>query len=196
MFSSMKYIKFIPILTLAWTARTNAAVIINMVESAGNVVAVSNGTINLSGLSSYGTSKWSALVWGEFVLGSTIMVSSLTATSVGGYSGIVGPASFGSGAQILASSGSGTLFGIVANKAIYVPSDYVSGTPLASTSTWNGTTIAGLGLTPGSYIWTWGSGASADSATLNIEAVPEPSNLALLALGATALVVRRKRKTA
>jgi hypothetical protein len=43
--------------------------------------------------------------------------------------------------------------------------------------------ISGLGLTPGTYTWTWGSGATADSLEVNIpsdpSAVPAPSSLTL-----------------
>jgi len=58
-------------------------------------------------------------------------------------------------------------------------------------------TFASMGLTPGSYTWSWGSGLNADSFTLNIVAtpagVPESGSTAfsmLLGLGALALLGR------
>src|SRR5262249_22787531 len=64
--------------------------------------------------------------------------------------------------------------------------------------TWNGATIASLGAIPGTYTWHWGTGANADSFTLNIiapSAAPEPASLALLAMGLAGLgmVVRTRR---
>jgi hypothetical protein len=38
-------------------------------------------------------------------------------------------------------------------------------------------------LTPGKYVYTWGSGADDDSLTVNIGEVPEPSTWAMLLLG-------------
>jgi hypothetical protein len=48
-------------------------------------------------------------------------------------------------------------------------------------------------VTPGTYVWTWGSGANADSFTLDIEAtaVPEPSGLLLFGGGLAALLLWR-----
>jgi hypothetical protein len=66
--------------------------------------------------------------------------------------------------------------------SIYVPRNYVSGRPLMSTLTWDNATFASLGVTPGTYVWKWGSGANAGSFTLRA-AVPEPARLGLLVLG-------------
>jgi hypothetical protein len=55
----------------------------------------------------------------------------------------------------------------------------------------NNSTFASLGLNPGIYTWTWGTGVHADSFTINIGgliSVPEPSSLVLLATGAVGLL--------
>jgi hypothetical protein len=78
---------------------------------------------------------------------------------------------------------------------ICVPSGYLSGTALAGTTTWDNTTITGLGLTPGTYTWTWGTGPAADSFVVNVAAVPEPASLSLAAIAAATLL-RRSRRTA
>ena len=81
-----------------------------------------------------------------------------------------------------------------------VPFEYVPGDPLSGTSVYARATFASLGVTPGTYVWTWGSGANADSLTLQIghaPAVSEPASMALLALGVAGLGVRRwRRRTA
>jgi hypothetical protein len=98
------------------------------------------------------------------------------------YSGYTGPTSFGSGGLTVASSGDGDAVSINLD-GLLLPQGYVSGDPLSDTATYPGATFASLGVTPGTYVWTWGSGADADSFTLQIgpAAAPEPSSLLLLA---------------
>lgn len=49
--------------------------------------------------------------------------------------------------------------------------------------------IASVGLTPGQYVWTWGSGPTADTYTVNV--LPAPGALALAAVAP--MVWRRRR---
>ncbi len=57
-------------------------------------------------------------------------------------------------------AGSGGLLG--------VPLAYVSGAALSSSMEFAGQTFASIGVTPGTYTWTWGSGISVDSLTVQI----------------------------
>jgi hypothetical protein len=65
---------------------------------------------------------------------------------------------------------------------LVVPQGYVSGNPLSDTSIYDNATFASLGVILGTYVWRWGTGADADSFTLNITAaaVSEPSELSQL----------------
>jgi hypothetical protein len=76
---------------------------------------------------------------------------------------------------------------------LVVPEGYVSGSQLSDTDTYFDETIAQLGLAPGIYNYTWGSGATADSLTINIGVVPEPASVAVVAIPALALLRRRRR---
>jgi PEP-CTERM motif len=72
---------------------------------------------------------------------------------------------------------------------------YVSGSSLGtSTDTWDHATFASLGVTPGIYEWTWGSGANQN---FTLAVVPEPSTWAmmLLGFGGLAFAGYRSRKT-
>ena len=117
------------------------------------------------------------------------------AASNGYHGSINGPEGFGSSIFTRASFGSGDRVGIIRTLDVVVPSGYVSGTALSSSATWNSATVASLGVTPGTYVWSWGAGAN-QNFTLVIGGAGVPdggSTVSLLGcalLGLTAL--RRK----
>jgi hypothetical protein len=91
------------------------------------------------------------------------------------YQSISGPSSFESGGLTSPSAGSGDRFGIrFAISSLAVPAGYVSGTSLAGTSTFTGKSFSQLGLVPGYYTWTWGSGVNADSIIIKVLDMPPP----------------------
>jgi hypothetical protein len=93
------------------------------------------------------------------------------------YSRVGGPTNFGTGGLTNASSGSRDLVGIDGGtSSLFVPENYVSGSLLSDSSTYANLTFSDLGVTPGTYLWTWGSGDHFDSFTLDIvaSAVPAP----------------------
>src|SRR5262249_31628400 len=117
------------------------------------------------------------------------------------YNGVLsGPSSFGGGLDAVPNSGSGDRVGSFGSQAdaLIVPQRYLSESALASSPTFNNTTFASLGVTPGTYVWTWGTGAD-QSFTLQIgqvTAVPLPAALPLFAGGLAGLgwLARRKRQ--
>jgi hypothetical protein len=79
---------------------------------------------------------------------------------------------------------------------LFVPSGYVSGSALSDSSTYDTATFASLGLTPGSYVWSWGIGADADTFTIDVGSpIPEPASLALLATGLIGLGLNRGKRS-
>jgi hypothetical protein len=54
---------------------------------------------------------------------------------------------------------------------------------LSDESVYANQSFKSLGLTPNVYVYQWGSGATADSLTIVIGDVPEPSTWALMLLG-------------
>jgi hypothetical protein len=176
-----------------------AGYVVTLTQKGGDVVAVGSGRIDLTGLAFEADGETDAFLFPldvEIFTGPAFpTVSGMTV-----YSGVsTTPTSFGSGLFTEASSGSGDLVGIttIASSVgqLDVPSGYVSDTPLSDTSTYSGATLAGLGVTPGTYEWTWGSGAN-QNFTLRIgPAVPEPATWAMMALGFAGLGFLGYRKT-
>jgi hypothetical protein len=87
------------------------------------------------------------------------------------YAGISGPSSIGTGGNRffeadLSSGGErfGVFFGTVGNQQLVLPTGYNSGDPLSGTSTYSGETFSSLGISEGTYEWSWG----ADSAIISI----------------------------
>ena len=53
-------------------------------------------------------------------------------------------------------------------RALFVPLGYVSGAALSDSMTFNNATFASLGVTPGTYVWSWGTGLPNQNFTLMI----------------------------
>lgn len=186
-------------------APTPAAVIMSFQEVGGGVTATATGTLNTTGLSVLpGTSS------GAGVLPSNNFVLLQNPSAVNILSNIYTIVNtnppFGSGGFTLASTGGGGPFGFSNSSGllnVFAPRNYVSGSPLFGTMTFDGATFASLGLTPGTYTYAFNSGANADTITLRIgpaqtaDPVPEPATLAVFAgLAAVGGLVARRRRTA
>jgi len=171
-----------------------AAYVVTLEQDGANVVATGIGTIDLAGLSldfsqSTGSSMDPSVP--EILTGEQ--------GDVDLYNGVSGPTNFGCGGLIYADSASGDPVALDTSMGVGVPAGYVSGSALSDTATYDSATLSSLGVRPGVYKWTWGSGADADNFTLIAGAVPEPSTWALLLAGFGGLVMvsyRRTRKLA
>jgi len=176
----------------------NASVIMTLDQVGPNVVATGSGTVDLTDLTTFG--NFNPLLPVIEPSAALLHIGDPNAGSSRYIGSISGPTNFGSGPATVASSGTGNSLGLTivslpTPDIIFVPLGYVSGTPLSgSTATWNNTTLAALGATPGIYTWTWGTGAHADSLTLE-SAVPEPAPALLLTLGAAGLAFLKWRSS-
>jgi hypothetical protein len=168
--------------------------IVTLEEVGSNVVATGSGQIDLTGLSFQ-----SFTLPGVGNIDPSFGSAGVGAGNLDVYFGVPStPASFGSGGLTEPSNTSGGLVEYSAGDgSLVVPQGYVSNALLsASTSTYDSATFATLGATPGTYVWTWGTGAD-QSFTLEIGATPLPATLPLFATGFGALGLlgwRRKRK--
>jgi hypothetical protein len=193
-------ISFLTALLLATSGPALAGLIITATQSGSDVVFSANGTLNVSDLTLIGSSNLLAGIdfGAEVLLGAD--PSGFPAVNGYGSPGqLTVPGPFGDDLFTTASLGSGPRVGVAVSAfsgqtapAIVVPTGYVSGAPLSSTSTFSGKTFSSLRINPGIYTWSWGSGENADSLTLRI--VPETRTVALLALALAALCAGRSRR--
>jgi hypothetical protein len=184
---------FAVMLSILVVPAAHAAYIMTISQVAANVVTTGSGSIDTDALTAHNTTITAPQVEPNF--GALIVGPAGNAfPSITQYSGVSGPTIFGSGDTETPSSGSGSAVGIIGSVSyIYVPQGYTAGTDLGmSTDTYTNQSFSSLGLTPGTYTYTWGAGPTADSLTVNI-VVPEPTCLGLLALTSAALLRRRHR---
>ena len=147
-----------------------ASAILTMTESNGDIVAAVSGTINTSGLSSQGTGSFgNGLVSGQAYL-------NFTTNTCDRYTGISGPATFGgpNSFQQTSSPTGDQFFVDGSSQFLCLPLGY-NGGALAGTATISGVTFSGLGMIPGTYTYTWGSGPNADSLIVYIGVSPTPT---------------------
>jgi PEP-CTERM motif len=171
---------------MAIAAPAKAAVLVAITQSDAGVMAIANGSIDLTDLTFVGRAvpnyDWGHVIspyGGSFVIGGGFMADV--------YAHIDGPSSFGGLPGAIAESNGGELLAIGSGH-LGVPWGYVSGAPISGIgSYYSNETLSSLGLTLGNtYRYTWGTGAHADSLTIRIGdglATPEPATWMLLLLG-------------
>jgi hypothetical protein len=160
-------------------SRARAGYIVTLAQQGNGVVATGTGPIDLTGLTFFATVSTPV----EMQPNGAIIITGAPLTNgfedlYGGF--ITGPTNFGSGTNTTADSGMGDLVGISTSAFVFVPAGYVSGSPLSDSATYNNATFASLGVTPGTYEWTWGTGPNQN---FTLIAVPEPSVSVLLVIG-------------
>ena len=204
----MRPTKFVALVALTMgavalgSARSEAGIIISVEQVGSNVEMVGSGSANLTALTLGPQAQDVALVIPNE---EALIVGSTATADFDDYEGISNGGVLGPGGPTLADSGTGLHFGLDSFgpnlPLLQVPGGYVSGTALSSSSTYDNTTIAGLGLTPGTYVYSWGSGPTADSMTIQVgpAAVPEPASL--VSMGTAALIglagyLRHRRRLA
>jgi hypothetical protein len=172
---------------------------VTLEEEGTSVVAVGSGDIDISGLSigapTFGFNPAINPSTGFLYTGSAASPYS----EFQYYLGMSGPSSFGTGGTTDASSGTGSIIGLYGYFGdLVLPYGYTSETPISVSATYDNATFASLGVTPGTYVWTWGTGPD-QSFTLEIGATPLPAALPLFATGLGVMSLlgwRRKRKNA
>jgi hypothetical protein len=181
-----------------------AGYVVTLSEVGNDVVATGSGPIDLTGMfltSSGGDGQAFMLpASGSIVTGPAVqnIEDSYAPTS----EEFVGPTSFGSGFILSVVNGSGDIVGIIPSIGeLLVPEGYVSGAPLKDIAIYNGQSFSSLGVTPGTYVWSWGDGGANQNFTLVIPAlgsalIPEPASAALLGTALAGLLLTGKLRHA
>ena len=166
-----------------------AGYIVTLKQVGSDLVATGSGAIDLTGLSFMNTGSGGLAAIGPNL---AQIITGPTSGSADIYFGMIsGPTSFGSGGFTFASSGSGDVVGKAeggVNDLLILPTGYVSGSALSDISTYNNATFASLGVTPGTYEWTWGTGANQNFTLKAVTAVPDSSStISLVVMALTCL---------
>jgi len=194
-------ILFAVAVTSLFSVRPAQAFTVTLEQVGANVVATGSGAFNLMGLT-FASGGFSASGGIGPSIANLVVADG---TGLSRYTGFSGPSSFGPGITIVSdSSDSGDSVGIIGaggffpGPGIFLPAGYVSGTALSDSSTYNSATFASLGVTPGTYTWTWGDGAD-QRFTLQIGPVPGPtvpdggSTVSLLGFALLGLAVLQRK---
>ena len=196
--------KLLPLIVFAiavtslFSVQPAQAYTVTLEQMGANVVANGSGPINLTGLTFTGPGRASPGINPN----SAAIRTGAPATVDFYLADLAGPTSFGSGSGFGPSSASGDMVGILAdiglgvgNGELLVPQGYVSGNALTDSTTFNNQTFASLGLTPGTYVWSWGDGAN-QRFTLQIGGVGVPdggSTVSLLGFALFGLAALRRK---
>ena len=146
-----------------------AGYVVDLTQEGSDVVASGSGAIDLSGLTFVRRCTFSIRLNSRVNWGCSDRAGLARSTCI---QALLDQRTFGSGPETFAElAGSGDLVGIVRlGRSLVVPIGYVSDSPLSDTATYDSQTFSSLGATPGTYKWTWGSGAN-QNFTLVIGAV-------------------------
>jgi hypothetical protein len=152
------------------------AILITILEVGSDVVVSGSGSANTSSLTSGGTLSVGSVIYPS---ADNITLLSAGLTQVIEWTGITGIfPDMGSGSFTQSFNRTGTYsLGIMenylGNAFLYLDEFYVPGTEIGpTTATFTNKSFATLGINTGTYTWTWGSGPTADSFTVQVGEPP------------------------
>ena len=137
------------------TQLARAAVTVNIYESTGDVVAEATGTIDTAGLVGPSTQGEPSGLFNDGTNFFAVLGNVPRSVYDVNFSST---APFGPPVFTGADSSTGQSFGLDitgGGGGIFLPDAYVSGAPISGSSTWQGQTLAGLNLSPGTYSFSW-----------------------------------------
>jgi hypothetical protein len=177
-----------------------AGYVVKVQQDGSDIVANGSGAIDLTGLTFDGDAPNPPGLHPSIAY---IITGTSSGADFDTYAFVTGPTSFGSGGNTDASSASGDVVGVFAGGQVatvgfvVVPHGYTSDTALSDSASYDNQTFSSLGLTDGTYEWTWGAGADQNFTLIiggTFTPTPEPSALALLGTAFTGLFLFGARR--
>ena len=200
----MKIILFFCLTLFVGICPARAIFILTAEQTPAGVTMTGKGTIDRTGLAyGYSSSAYGSIAAGD----GQIYVGSQFSNNVDYFGGASGPAAFGPppanpGAdnRIFADHSTGSIVGlrILSTGYIALPAAFPDRPliyQLSGASYYYGATFDSLGFTPGTYTYTWGSGAHADSFVITSNVPEAGSTLALLGLVMVGIVAVRSKSS-
>ncbi|MFG0244167.1 MAG: PEP-CTERM sorting domain-containing protein [Phycisphaerales bacterium JB054] len=175
--------------SFAAAGTANAQIVIDIIDSGGNVEATLSGSIDLAATQGYIADSTG---YDGFL--DSLGAISFTGNNTNFYGIDVGTwTPFGSTGNFFNwDSSYGNGFAMFSDPVLGVPAGYQSGDALSGGGTMFGTSIAALGMDEGSWVTTLtGPSGVVDTVTVNI-GIPAPGTAALLGLGGLAATRRRR----
>ena len=184
----MKFKILVAVLMIGAAAKADLLTF-SLQEVGSDLVATVSGSVNTDAL----TANPGSYIWYPYLDPDTGWLLITPESYMKGWYLTFDSTSFGGASSGFADSVSGDHVGVTLNSGeIWLPTDYVSGSDLYGTATWNNTSFDARHITPGTYTATYNDGA--DSVVLQIGAVPEPATSGLLVLSGLALFGLRRLK--
>lgn len=200
----------IALLSLTAQAVTASGILINVVESGGDVVATASGSINTTGFGSPINVGASSRLIGRFPGNNSdwVRLGGGVSGALSAYTTLsISPPStqFASIMAINATTSTGDTVGI-RNDLLELPSSYVSGAVISGSSTWSNKTLVQLGLTAGTYVWSLPNsqtvtvqigGSSGGGGSSNTQAIPTLGEWAMIFMASLMAMfgIRRIRRS-
>lgn len=189
----LRSVAAIAAMAVAFVPQAHAIYTLTVTESGSDVVATGSGALDTSALTFNNTTTGLAQIY-PFVGG--VIAGGTGSQSIDVYYGLVTfPTSLGIGLQAFPDSGSGDAVG-GSTSAMYLPAGYTSSSALSTTMTFTGKSFSSMGLSPGTYVWTWESDSfRVVVSSQNQSEVPEPASMLLLGMPMAAMLMARRRRT-
>ena len=179
---TLRIILFVLTALMAWEARS--AVVVDYSDTSDGLLVTWSGSINTSALTvdsaNVNLSTYNRLLSSQLIIATE---AGTAMTSWKNMSMLGGTVSLSGGIYNPVISMGSTPFAYQTNPLIWLPSDYISGSEIWGSCLFEGESIASVSPNE-NFSMSWGSGENADSLTVTLNAVPEPSSILLIGLGA------------